>query len=321
MGVGRIPITLANMDKHGKQSQEQRAETHPTGPASSASGQPGAARMSLGAELRAVRIERGVSLERISEDTHISLRLLQSLEENQYESLPGGMYNRAIMRTYCEYLGLQPAAYLERMERETASQIDRPTKPSSPSPHLPAQGLKVPPIVIWSLMLLVSVTGLFFSRGWIASVFSPYFAHAPSSPLPGGAGAPESDTAKPTEPPARTQASPAPMPATISASAQAMLEKRPPAAIRLRFQVDQECWISVTADGARLVSRILRPGENVTYDAEDRIFLILGNAGGVSLQINGQPSRPLGKPGEVIRVLINKQTIPDLLIKAVPHAP
>jgi hypothetical protein len=171
-------------------------------------------------------------------------------------------------------------------------------------------------------MFLASVIGLYFSRGWIASVFSPYFAHAPSAPLGSVdaspapiAGKTDGVSALPTVPPGGTQAPQTRDAMAVSVSAQAVVQEQTPGVLRLQFQVDQECWISVTADGLHLVSRILQPGESATYEAENRFYLILGNAGGVSLQINGKPARSLGKPGEVIRLLINAQNIPDLLIK------
>ena len=61
--------------------------------------------------------------------------------------------------------------------------------------------------------------------------------------------------------------------------------------------------------------RILEPGEKHVFDADDRIFLILGNAGGIRLRINGKPAKQLGKAGEVVRVLVNEQSMRDLLEK------
>ena len=61
--------------------------------------------------------------------------------------------------------------------------------------------------------------------------------------------------------------------------------------------------------------RILEAGEKHIFDADNRIFLIIGNAGGIHMRINGKPAKSLGKPGEVVRVLINEQSIKDLVEK------
>jgi cytoskeleton protein RodZ len=310
------------MDRQSPQPDAQLTDEFPS--ADSSSIHPGSPPKTLGAELHAVRMDRGVSLEHMALETHISLRLLQGLEEDKYNDLPGGMYNRAFLRKYCEYLGLVPDAYLERMEREQAPHSEKLSKPKAPSPHLPSRGYRLPPLAVWSMMFVASVIGLYFSRGWITSVFSPYFAHAPSAPLGKAdaipapiAGKEDAASSLANTAPAGTQAPQLKDATAVSASAQAVVEERPPGALRLQFQVDQECWISVTADGIHLVSRILQPGESAIYDAENRFYLILGNAGGVSLRINGEPARPLGKPGEVIRLLINEQNVPDLIIKRI----
>jgi hypothetical protein len=41
--------------------------------------------------------------------------------------------------------------------------------------------------------------------------------------------------------------------------------------------------------------------------------IILGNAGGVRVKVNGKLTRPLGKSGEVVKLLINKQNLNDLI--------
>jgi hypothetical protein len=71
----------------------------------------------------------------------------------------------------------------------------------------------------------------------------------------------------------------------------------------------------VTGDGKRMLFKLLQPGEGQSFAADNAFDLILGNAGGVKLKINGKPVRSLGPSGSVIRFTINPQNIPDLLEK------
>lgn len=89
----------------------------------------------------------------------------------------------------------------------------------------------------------------------------------------------------------------------------------PPGTIRLEFEVLQECWVSVNRDGSRVLVKILEPGDDQSFSATEQFYLVLGNAGGVRLKINGKQVKPLGKRGEVVRVLINGQNIKDLVEK------
>jgi cytoskeletal protein RodZ len=49
---------------------------------------------------------RGVSLDDIAEATKIGTRSLRALEEEHFELLPGGIFNKGFVRAYAKYLGL-----------------------------------------------------------------------------------------------------------------------------------------------------------------------------------------------------------------------
>lgn len=70
--------------------------------------------MSFGQDLQQERVKREVSLEAIAEGTKVSARYLRALEEGDHASLPGGVFNRGFVRSYCQYLGLDEEEWLER---------------------------------------------------------------------------------------------------------------------------------------------------------------------------------------------------------------
>ena len=61
---------------------------------------------SFGEKLRHEREMRGVSLREIADGTKISVRFLQALEEGRLDVLPGGLFPRAFVRQYANFLGL-----------------------------------------------------------------------------------------------------------------------------------------------------------------------------------------------------------------------
>ena len=63
----------------------------------------------IGARLEAARTERGLTLEAAERDTRISRQYLEALEGGHYEVLPAPVYARGFMRSYADYLGLDPA--------------------------------------------------------------------------------------------------------------------------------------------------------------------------------------------------------------------
>ena len=273
----------------------------------------------LGGLLKAARLAANIRLQQAAEDTRISFRHLQSLEEGQYRDLPGGMYNRAFLKCYGAYLGLNPEALLSKYEQEFEPHIDKMVKARTPGPYLSRDPFRFPPVLVWSLMFLVSVAGLWFSRRWIAAVFSPYFSRPPAARMetrepsrppvqpPAGGQAPATAAAPALNPPAD--------PAAASVSVQASLETPLAGALQLRVDTVESCWISVNGDGRHMLAKLLQPGEGQSFAANTDFEIILGNAGGVKLKINGKPVKSLGSSGSVVRFTINADSIPNLLAK------
>ncbi|GGG98862.1 helix-turn-helix domain-containing protein [Silvibacterium dinghuense] len=68
----------------------------------------------FGTELRRERERRGIGLDTISEATKISSRHLQALEAGQFDQLPGGVFNKGIVRGYARIVGLDEEAWVDR---------------------------------------------------------------------------------------------------------------------------------------------------------------------------------------------------------------
>jgi cytoskeleton protein RodZ len=61
---------------------------------------------SFGGDLRRERELREVSLQEIAEATKISIKFLHAIEENQFDVLPGGVFNVGFIRAYAKYIGV-----------------------------------------------------------------------------------------------------------------------------------------------------------------------------------------------------------------------
>jgi cytoskeletal protein RodZ len=78
--------------------------------------------MNFGEELRAEREQRGILLDDVSVTTRISLRHLHALESNQFRDLPGGVFNRGIVRSYAKHCGMDEENVLSRFTRALQEQ-------------------------------------------------------------------------------------------------------------------------------------------------------------------------------------------------------
>ena len=79
----------------------------------------------FGGKLRLARERRGVSLRQIAVSTKISVGALEALERNDMSRLPGGIFSRALVRSYALEVGLDPEdtvrEFLERFGDEAAT--------------------------------------------------------------------------------------------------------------------------------------------------------------------------------------------------------
>ena len=60
----------------------------------------------FGAQLKQAREKQGVTLEEISLSTKIGTRMLRALEEEHFDQLPGGIFNKGFIRAYARCLGM-----------------------------------------------------------------------------------------------------------------------------------------------------------------------------------------------------------------------
>jgi cytoskeletal protein RodZ len=80
----------------------------------------------FGEHLRREREMRGISLDEICSATRIGTRFLNALENEQWDQLPGGVFNRGFVRAVAHHLGLDEESLLAEYmlatgDRATAS--------------------------------------------------------------------------------------------------------------------------------------------------------------------------------------------------------
>ncbi len=72
--------------------------------------------MPFGHELKEQRESRGISLDDVSVSTRVSMRHLQALEGDRFTELPGGVFNRGIVRSYAICCGMDVDETVRRFQ-------------------------------------------------------------------------------------------------------------------------------------------------------------------------------------------------------------
>jgi cytoskeletal protein RodZ len=65
--------------------------------------------------LQKERTRRKIPLGLIAEHTKVPERHLLALENEAFDALPGGVFSRGILRSYCRYVGLNEEEWLARL--------------------------------------------------------------------------------------------------------------------------------------------------------------------------------------------------------------
>ena len=269
----------------------------------------------FGANFRKAREAAGLPLEKIAAETRISTRFLTAIENEAFQLLPGGIFNRGFIRAYADYLGLdsdQAVADYDRM----SSTAEEPTDVLRDAVRVPGRRPD------WNLYLaaaailvLLMVAYYFVTRNAAtagqeldSAALAPTTIQPAPSPadvsLPAVTPTPPPETLK-TLPPdgpseaAQTPKPPTPVQSTPTATPTPTAPSSSTSALAVDLNVTDSTWMKVTTDGTIALSEILQPGTNRRFSAERSIDVIIGNAAGATMQINGRDLGQLGTSGRV----------------------
>ena len=288
---------------------EEGQHTHNLAPGGEPNGE-----AKLGRILEQKRKEKGLSLEDVEQATKIRKRYLDGLEREDYAVLPAGVYAQGFLKTYANYLGLDGEALSRQLKTRRKPQRERgiiySTGPESgfEKPLIAPAGLQgtqkrnfptsgVVTLLVAVLVLAVVIGTLYFvGRGVEASRpngDNPQPAQPADNPqkqehAPSKESAKE-DAASHNNDAAKGQDGPG-----GKAAAQ---QSAPPETLRVSISVkDRPSWLLIRTDGTPVYEQIAQPGFSETFEADRRLYIRAGDAGAVTVKVNGQDAGTLGAP-------------------------
>jgi cytoskeleton protein RodZ len=241
---------------------------------------------SFGDKLREARERRGVSLRQIANATKISISVLEALERNDISRLPGGIFGRAFVRSYAIEVGLDPddiiQEFIARFPHDSVTAGHPAAEPLDD--HEEIEGSRRMANTFLRLALMsVPIAGIVVYLGMAggrATEVARQQTQAPAAAI--------ELAAAPSGPPA-----PAPTPAPE-------VDRAAADRLRVALSASRSCWLSATVDGKKVIERMLQAGERQTFDVQRELVLTAGDAAAITMMLNGEEAKPLGKTGEVV---------------------
>jgi cytoskeleton protein RodZ len=281
----------------------------------------------FGEGLRREREMRDISLDEIAATTKIGTRLLRALEEEQFDLLPGGIFNKGYVRAYAKYVGIDEekaiAGYLQAaQEAAPGAHAAADQNPSSrferSSREEASAGRRSPLPVVPILIALVLMAGI--AGGWrvyrerqldrkqqAATTVTQDTALRASTPSPPPASVSTAEKSSPPTGPdtsnhagtdVTTSAKPAearagtPLPATapisLAAGTNNVANSAGATPFELTVRPKNRAWVSIKSDGKFVVRGIIQPPDVKTVRATEQVVFWTGNAGAVEVSFNGK---------------------------------
>jgi cytoskeletal protein RodZ len=267
----------------------------------------------IGARLKKIRLEKGLSLEDVHKGTKIHLNILKAIEGDSITDL-NPIYLKSFLKLYCNFLGLDPKGYSQDVkETKTYIHTDTARRNISPPTVKPKEFVKQPPvnlrpfrqdvkliklafIILASLLL---ITGLF---KLVKAKHKQPVLKTKAAVIKKQAKSVKSAASVKTAAPITKSASKASAPKESGAPVQPRKEIF--SGIRLVIKAKDNCWINLISDGKVVFRRVLEKGRSQTWEAKEKIEFSLGNAGGVEIEVNEQHFTNLGRRGQSLKNIV-----------------
>ncbi len=306
--VAQLPIIQKARQESAAESKDPTAEKDPIGDTDQGIN-------SMGQTIRNQRERLGYVLRNVEDQIYIPERYLEAIEQGELDRLPSPVQGRGMVKNYAEFLGLDPDPLL----LQYAETLQERYRAKNPPAEKSSSGITLP---IW-LRRLVSgplLTGLSIILLVVgALVGSSFFVFGrQEAELPATATIPgvaeillPSDTPLPSLSPSPESPGEIDVQVTLTLAEEAAeLEEIPATAtinalttknVQVQLIILQRTWVRIVVDNDQVVfeGRLL-PGTVETFEAENRLELLTGNAGGVEVIFNQQDLGVLGLYGEVV---------------------
>lgn len=235
--------------------------------------------LSFGQYLQASRLEKQISLEKISEETRIGLGMLKLIEKEEYDKLPGEVFVKGFLRAYARVIDVDGEEAVRRYESKlnvvhtlNGSETESVTSNSG---------------WLWKLLLVFVVyfALIFVIVGGLAFVKDYAFRQAALESQPIGEGSAITNTQSPEQ-----------------SESEKDSEESDSDKYFLHITAREDTWIKIIIDNGESREYKLASGDRLELEASTNFNLLIGNAAGIKVTLNDKTIPIFGKSGEIVNL-------------------
>ncbi|MFE9679111.1 helix-turn-helix domain-containing protein [Streptomyces sp. NPDC006259] len=252
-----------------------------------------AAHPSIGRALQQARIAAGLTVDDVSTATRVRIAIVHAIEADDFAPCGGDVYARGHIRTLARAVHLDPAPLIEQYD---ATHGGRPA-PTPAAPLFEAERIRPERRgPNWTAAMVAAIVAVVGFVGFTAfkdddGTTDVADGTAPSSSAPA---TPTPKTEKPVD------EKPEPSDSAIAAAPQDKVTVQVTA-------TDGKSWIFAKDHNGRMIfDGLLKQGESQTFQDSEKVNLVLGDAGAVTLHVNGKKIDDDFQPGAVERLTYTK---------------
>jgi cytoskeleton protein RodZ len=235
----------------------------------------------FGERLKRERELREVPPNEVVVATRISLRFLEALENEDWDKLPGGIFNRGFVRAIARYLGLDEEDLLAEYDLAHGDQSEAPPAVKNRIPAAPKWMAVALALGAIAVLAAVVAAGAYGWRRYSAHRHAQQSMTVATQPVRAGQSAPPFSDAP--------QAKPAALDLSVSTSA----------ATRVR----------ILSDGKVVFDSEIPAGQNRHFSGETAFEVTAADSSAVLLELNGQTMLPIGSSGASGTIVLSRKDL------------
>ncbi|MFC5909120.1 helix-turn-helix domain-containing protein [Streptacidiphilus monticola] len=245
----------------------------------------------IGQVLAAARAASKLSLEEVSAETRVRVPIIHAIEQDDFTRCGGDFYARGHIRAIARAVGTDGDALVARYDAAHGGDPAdaRPVAPLFDTERIRSSERRRPnwtAAMVAAIVVVIAVIGVNLMSG--KSGDSSAQAAPPASASPSSGIGP---VLKPS-------------PTATAAAPSSAIAAAPAGKVTVKLSAETAAsWLSVKdSKGKTLFQGNLDKGQSQTFTDDKKLRIILGNAGGVHLWVNGKDLGTAGNDGQVTRL-------------------